>query len=270
MQFGLIHYRAPGDTLEQFLDYAADTGFDSVELFGSDIWHENVDSPEREAERVRRLLDQRGIVASALGTGNDFVVLEETAIQAQIERMDRLSSLATIIGAKVLRTEGGSRKEQVPKEKEAQAIAGCLQRCLEFVERDDTYLAVDNHGYVTNDPAVLLGALRAVDSPHAGANLDTANIHWAGNDLTTCQRFYDDVAPYVRHTHIKDCTGCAPDSTYQSTVAGEGDVDLIHAIRSLQRAGYQGVFTAEWEGKGDGGQAYAKCLDWMRMNIKDE
>ena len=29
MQYGLIHYNAPGDTLEEFLDFAADAGFDS-------------------------------------------------------------------------------------------------------------------------------------------------------------------------------------------------------------------------------------------------
>ena len=30
MKYGLIHYNAPGNTVEEFLQYAKATGFDSV------------------------------------------------------------------------------------------------------------------------------------------------------------------------------------------------------------------------------------------------
>jgi len=270
MKFGLIHYRAPGDTLEQFLDYAADTGFEAVELMPADVWPEGEDAPERRAETVRGFLDARGLVAGALGTGNDFVVLEPQRIQDQVERMERFGRLAAILGAGILRTEGGQRKDEVPADREAEAIGECLKRCVPFAERLDISLAVDNHGFVTNDPQILLGALDAADSPRIGANLDTANVHWAGNSRQVCCDFYDRVAPRVLHTHIKDCTGSAPESNYRGTVAGEGDVDLQHALQALRRVGYDGIYAAEWEGPGheDGGVAYARCLDWMKRNIQ--
>ena len=269
MPFGVIHYRAPGDTLEAFLDYAADTGFDVVELQAVDAWPEGNESPERRAEEVRRMLDARGVAASALATSNDFVVLDEAVIDHQLHRMARLSKLAVIIGAKILRTEGGRRKPEVPKERESEAIAECLKRCLEFAEKDDTYLAVDNHGQVTNEPEILLSALRSVGSPRAGSNLDTANIRWADHDLDTCRDFYDAVAPLVLHTHIKDCIGTCVDGSYVGTIHGQGEVDLPHALRALKQVGYDGAYTAEWEGPGDddSGVAYAECLAWMRQNI---
>jgi len=267
--FGIIHYRAPGDTLEQFLDYAAQTGFDTVELAAKDIWPDGEQSPQTRAEHARRLLEQRGLAASALATGNDFVLLEEEPIRGQIERMEQFSRLAVTVGAPVLRTEGGIRKKEVPPHMEGRAIGECLKRCVAFAERDNISLAVDNHGLVTNDPAVLFEALEIADSPRMGSNLDTANFHWAGHSVQTCRDLYDRVAPRVQHVHLKDCTGTHLENSYVGTVQGEGNVDLLHAVAALRRAGYDGAYTAEWEGPADqdGREAYARCLEWMRANI---
>jgi sugar phosphate isomerase/epimerase len=271
MQFGMIHYKAPGDTLEAFLDYVAETGFDVVELQLTDVWPEGNDRPEAEAERVRGLFEERGIGVSAYASGNDFVYLDEDAVRHQVERMDRISKIARILGTKILRTEGGSRKDEVPREREGEAIGECLKRCLDFAEREDVTLAVDNHGHVTNDPDTLLTALKAADSPRAGTNLDTANYRWSGHSVEKCREIYDAVAPYARHTHLKDCTGTQPDGTYIGTVHGEGEVDLIHAVAALDRQGYKGPYIAEWEGPAseDNAVAYARCLEWMRRHIAD-
>ncbi len=60
MKFGIIHYNAPGDTLEEFLDYAAETGFQYLELGRRDAWPPDHSSPELRAQEVRRELDARG------------------------------------------------------------------------------------------------------------------------------------------------------------------------------------------------------------------
>jgi sugar phosphate isomerase/epimerase len=154
----------------------------------------------------------------------------------------------------------------VPEAREAEAIAGCLKRCLDFAERDQVYLAVDNHGYVTNDPDKEVEIFERVDSPYVGATMDTANFRWAGYSIEECCRAYDLVAPYVLHTHFKDCVGSG--SEYDSTVLGEGEVDLEYAVAVLKKANYTGVYCAEWEGReGDGGLAYADCLKWMKDHV---
>ncbi len=269
MKFGIIHYRAPGDTMEEFLDYVAETGFDVIEFQCQDVWSEELQNPENEAEKLRDQLESRGLQASALATGNDFVLEDEAGVLAQVERMDRLSKTAVILGAKVLRTEGGSSKDAVPQEREGRAIGECLKRCIDFAERDGTYLAVDNHGTVTNNPDTLLTALKMADSPRVGTNLDTANYRWAGHSVEECRRIYDVMAPYARHTHFKDCTGTSKEGSYRSTVHGEGEVDLLCAASALKKAGYDGPYVAEWEGPAeeDNAVAYARCLEWMRNNI---
>ena len=117
MKFGIIHYNAPGATLEEFLRYAVDSGFDCTELQVHDVWPDGEANPERRAEEARKLTERLGIAVSALSAGNDFVVLEEEAVRAQVARMKRVCELAEILGTKVIRTEGGQPKESVPEER---------------------------------------------------------------------------------------------------------------------------------------------------------
>ena len=265
MQFGIIHYNAPGDTLEAFLDYAAETGFEAVELQCADVWPKDCADPEQQAERVRGLLQQRGLNISALAAGNDFVQLDPEAIRAQVERMARICRLARIVGANIIRTEGGAHKDTVPADREVEAMAGCLQRCAEFIERDGMYLAVDNHGYVTNDAELQLRLFEMVGCPNVGANMDTMNYRWMGHSVETCNRFYDLIAPRTFHVHLKDGTGSQ--SEYVGNVLGEGELELGRALAALQKAGYDGTLCAEWEGRGDNGAGYAGCLAWMKANV---
>jgi sugar phosphate isomerase/epimerase len=265
MKFGIIHYNAPGKTLEEFLKYAADTGFGFVELQIRDVWPEGCANPEKEAERVRALLGKAGLTASSLAASNDFVVLDEEQVKAQVERMKRVCGLAKIVGCNVIRTEGGSQKDSVPREKWADAIAGCLKRCREFIEPMDMRLAIDNHGYITNEAGIQKKIIMAVDSPNVGVNLDTMNYRWFGHDLQTIHAIYEEVARFAFHTHLKDGTGSR--QTYVGAALGDGEVELAWAVECLKKAGYDGVWCCEYEGREDTAVGYAKCLKWMKANI---
>ena len=265
MKFGIIHYNAPGDSLPEFLQYAANTGFRYVELRYDGLSIEESEPPEAQAELVRELLGKFGLGVSALSAGNDFVVLEEDAVQAQVERMKDVCETAKIIGTDVIRTEGGAPKDSVPESRWAEAIAGCLTRCREFIEPMGIKLAVDNHGVVTNNGDLQLEIFQRVDSPNVGANMDTMNYRWFGNDLETIDRLYEQIAPYTFHTHMKDGTGSR--ENYVGAALGEGEINLAHAVECLKKAGYEGCYTAEYEGREDSAIGYRKCLAWMKANV---
>jgi len=265
MKFGLIHYNAPGANLEEFLRYAVDSGFDCTELQNRDVWPEGEEHPERRAEEARALADRLGIAISAFSAGNDFVVLEEDVVAAQVARMKRICDLAEILGTKVIRTEGGQPKESVPEDRWVDAMAGCFRRCLEFAEPRGIRFAVDNHGYVTNAPGILPALFEAVPSPSVGTNLDTMNYRWWGNSVEECDRLYEQVASKTFHTHLKDGTGSRKE--YVGAALGEGEIHLDHAVRTLKAAGYQGPWIAEYEGRTDSAEGYRKCLEWMKAHI---
>ena len=264
-KLGLIHYNYASKSLDDFLKFTSETGFSYVELQIGDVWNSDVANPEQNAEAVRAQVEGYGLQVSALAAGNDFVVLEEEAIQSQIDRMEHIAGLAKRLGTSVLRTEGGAAKDAVPESRWVEAMAGCLTRCLEFAERDEVYLAVDNHGIVTNDGDLQVELFERVGSKYVGANMDTMNYRWAGHDLETVGRYYEIVAPYTLHTHLKDGTGSRGD--YRGEALGEGEIDLAKAIRCLRESGYDGVWCCEYEGKENDGTGQRKSFTWMQANL---
>ena len=261
---GLIHYRVPGTFLD-FVTYARDTGFESAEIMLPDVAGKDGDLPPSNARETRRIMDDHGVLPSALSAGNDFVQLEDAAIEKQVEHMKRVMAYAKEAGISVLRTEGGAPKEAVPQERWGEAIVRCLEKVIPVAEDAEIDLAIDNHGVVTNDGDLLLRVLRHVDHPRAGSNLDTMNFRWAGNDLDTIKRYYKELAPFVKHTHFKD--GFGSRATYECKPLGEGELDLPYALECLREVGYDGAFTAEYEGKEEGTVGYARCYAWLRANV---
>ena len=264
-KIGVIHYNFPEFSLSDFLRYAEDTGYDYVELAVADVWADEIRESEKRAEAVRKEVDACGLMVSALSAANDFIQLEEKAIQFQVDRMERVCALAKILGTDVIRTEGGQPKKEVPKERQLEAMAGCLIRCGDFIERDEMLLAVDNHGLVTNDGDLQVALFEKVGSKRVGANLDTMNYRWFGHDLKTVGRFYEIIAPYTFHTHMKDGTGCRKD--YVGAALGDGEIDLERAVRCLKEAGYEGVFCSEYEGGEDSSVGYRKCYEYLNEHV---
>lgn len=264
-KIGVIHYNFPGFSFADFLKYARDTGYGYVELSVADVWSQGVDNPEKKAEEVRKEVESYGIKVSALSSGNDFIVLDEAQIKAQVERMGRICGLAKILGTRVIRTEGGSPKESVPKERWVEAMAGCLTRCLDYAEKNDVLFAVDNHGHVTNDGDLQLELFQRVNSKRVGANMDTMNYRWAGNSLEKIAHFYEIIAPYTFHTHMKDGTGSL--AQYRGAALGEGEIDLAYAVKCLKDAGYDGVWCSEYEGNEGAAVGYRKCYEWLKANV---
>ncbi len=266
MNFGVIHYNTPGETLAEFLDWAAETGFEYVEPNRTDLWPEGSGEPHAEAQNVLAMLQERGLKASAVAALNDFVLLDPDEIAQQMAQLRVVCELAQIVGTDVLRTEGGWEKEEVPEERWAGAIANCCRQALEFVEPMGIKLAIDNHGTVTNDIPVLLEVIQTVDSPFVGSNLDTMNLRWYGWTVEQCDEFSRELAPYVMHTHMKDGTGSR--ENYVGAALGEGELHLDYAVAQLRAAGYEGVWCAEYEGpEVADGIGYRKCLEWMQASI---
>lgn len=266
MTYGVIHYNAPGDTVEEFLAWASGAGFESVELQIPDLWPDETQDPVPSTEEVKGLLGKYNLVCSAVASGNDFVVLEEAVIDTQVERMKRICELAQMLDCNVIRTEGGQPKDSVPEDRWTEAIVECCKRSLDFLKPMGVKYAVDNHGLVTNNIDVMLGVVRSVDEPdYVGANLDTMNVRWLGNSLEDCDRFYKDIAPWVFHTHMKDGTGSRGE--YHGRDLGNGEINLELVVDTLKAQGYDYAWTAEYEGKESTDIGYEKCLLWMRKKI---
>ena len=267
MGFGIIHYNTPGDTLEEFLDYIAETGFESAEIQSGDLWPEGEKNPEKRAESVAGYMRERNLRASALTAGNNFCTEDDATLAAQVERLKRVLDLADILGTKILRTDAGWPGEDPrPGIVWVDRVAEGLERTLEFAEPRGFKFALDNHGNVTNEWPVQLMVFEKLQSPSVGANLDTMNYRWYGHSVSFLKEIYAAIAPYVIHTHLKDGVGSRAE--YQGRILGEGEIPLEYAVKCLKDAGYAGDWTAEYEVHGgDKAADCRKCLEWMRAHV---
>ena len=83
--------------------------------------------------------------------------------------------------------------------------------------------------------------------------------------METVGRYYEIIAPYTLHVHLKDGTGARPE--YRGEGLGEGEIDLEKAIQCLKATGYDGVWCCEYEGRENDGAGQAKCYEYMKATL---
>ena len=267
-KIGVIHYNFPGFTFDQFLKFCKDTGYQYTELSIDDAWNEKDPGgqPEKKAEAIRKQMTAFGLKVSAVSARNNFLVAGKDAMAAQVTRLERVGRIAKILGTDILRCDGGWPSEAVAESQWVPLIVEGFKRSAEFAPKVGVRFALDNHGIVTNDGEREVAIFEAVNSDRVGANIDTMNYRWAGHDLDTIRHYYDIVAPYALHTHMKDGTGSMQD--YKGAALGDGEIDLKHAVEVIKKAGYKGAWVAEYEGpEAEGGVGYAKCYQWLKEHV---
>ncbi len=269
-KIGVIHYNWPGFDLEGFARRASEIGYEYCELQINDIWDGESSDGEKTAEQTREMLARYGMKASAVAAGNDFLQADPADLEAQIQRYRYVCKIIPYAGTDIVRSDGGwNRKGNVPEEHWDAMLLESFKRAADYLEEHQVRCALDNHGRSTNDGDWQLSLIERVGSSRLGVNVDTMNYRWYGHDLATIERFYRILAPHVFHTHMKDGTNDLPfGGNYKGAALGEGEIELERAIELFKAAGYDGAWTAEYEGpEAEGGVGYEKCYQWLREHV---
>jgi len=262
-KIGVIKYNISDFTMEQLFRWCNENNVEYVELQRSDVW-EDITKSENRIKDVSKLLQKYSIKISQISTGSDFLQKTEDTFQKQVWMVGEMCKMVKDLGFNQLRIDGGWPKEGIEEKDYRELIIKGVSAVVEIAEKEGVYLALDNHGVVTNNYVLLLDVIKTVNSKHLGTNLDTMNYRWYGYKVEELVNIYKKVAPYTFHTHIKDGTGSR--ETYKGTALGEGEIPLLDAIKILKENGYKGVWCAEYEGK-EGADGYKKCVEWLRKNL---
>jgi sugar phosphate isomerase/epimerase len=153
-----------------------------------------------------------------------------------------------------------SGERDMPLEKRYTLVADAVKRILEQTEDTGVDLGIENHGFQGNDPDFLQGLLNAVGSPRLGLTLDSGNFYWRGWPLSQVYAIFEQFAPCVKHTHIKNIqyppemreTQRAVGYEYEKYVCPihEGDIDMARYFTTLRKAGYDRDICLEDESLG--------------------
>lgn len=192
---------------------------------------------------VRAQLDRAGLELSAIAGHADPLAPDPAARAANRARiaatLDLAADLAGPSGPPPVITLGYGTPERYATDR--LALAEAFADLAEEARRRGGVVLLEPHvGQMMDRPERVRWLLEQVGSPHFQLNLDNSHFEVMGYDL---DEYLPLLAPYVRHTELKDQRGRYPD--HQFLVPGEGDFDYARYLRALDRAGYDGAVTIE-------------------------
>ncbi len=191
-------------------------------------------------------IQEHGITVAALCMGNNFNAEDK---DFEVAWAVRTAESAQKLGVPAIRIDAIMHGEQELSLEERQTlVATMIKRILDGSSHTGVEFGIENHGFQGNDPEFLEGLLARVGSPRLGLTLDSGNFYWRGWPLSRVYEIFEQFAPIVKHTHIKNIQ--YPEAireeqremgyeygTYVSPIH-EGDIDHTRYFQALRKAGY--------------------------------
>lgn len=209
---------------------------------------------DEDAAAYKRHLDNLGIRPAAFLTYYDFTVDD---VERGIAFTARAIELADLLSMDCVRVDPAMQRERELSFQErvglfVQAWGGALERTA----GSQVALGMENHGFQGNNLAFQLNIYQRL-GPRMGGTMDTGNFYWRGYPLSEVYGILYVLAPYAKHTHLKNIA--YPAETHETMrEAGweyaqyaapipDGDIDHRQVVQLLADAGYEGDVCIEDE-----------------------
>jgi sugar phosphate isomerase/epimerase len=234
----------PEWSLEEVVDAAHRYGYDGVELRLIDGGVIDSRTPAAERDRVLRTFSAAGVPIAALDTSIRLAG-ESGAGDVEAELRSFLE-LAHQWEAPVLRVFGGEWAPDRSRNQVFQQVAHLLMSVASEAEQLGVTIALETHDAFASASAVA-DVLELTSSAAVGALWDTHHPYRMGESP---ERVWELLGSRIMHVHVKDARRSAGSSSeWDLALLGEGDVPVAAALQVLQRHGYNGWVSVEWEKK---------------------
>lgn len=241
---GWAHY-----TLYEALPRMAARGFKQVEIasFNSYCFHFNFATPG--PDELRRLLSQHELTPIALNwsPGVPFPwATEET--RRWVTFFKRKIEEAAAVGISMMTMHFGKRNARVDQQKQLSTAARIYDTVADFAQAYDIKMLLEvPHLYTIHwNTDAVLWLFDNLRSPNIGALVDSS--HW-GISRYDLDSFLDALGDRLWHIHLRDSAGPDTADCKQDLelTPGRGEVDFGKFGRALDRIGYRGDVTIEFE-----------------------
>ncbi len=242
---------------------AKEMGFDALEYAGFML-------PEGEtalsfAEKIRAEADRVGILLANYTISADMLGGSGGDLAAEIERVRREVDVAEVLGVPGMRHDaawGSFPGDWTGPKTFAAALPRLAEGCravTEYAASKGIRTMVENHGYFCQESLRMEALVNAVAHPNFGLLIDVGNFICADeNPAEAVGR----LAKSAFHCHAKDfhwksgAEAPFPKGWFQTragnglrgAIVGHGNMPVRQCVRLLKQAGYDGVFSVEFEG----------------------
>jgi len=236
----------PDWTFEQITNFAVQHGYKGLEIRGLQRQMDLSQCPEFNTEDARRrtiaLMKQKGLTFVGLGSSANLHHPEGAEREKNLTEARRFIDLAGHIGCPYVRVFPNNLPKDQDKGATLDLISKGLRELGDYATAKNVTVLLETHGDVVRIED-LKTIMQAAEHPHIGLVWDVANM-WTVTKEPPADA-YRILKKYIRHTHIKDARLVG--GKLQYTLLGQGEVPIFEAISTLQRGGYKGYYSFEWE-----------------------
>jgi sugar phosphate isomerase/epimerase len=232
----------PGWSWDKVVAEAKRLGYDGIEIRGIEgemyLPKARPFLPEQ-IEQTKAQLKENGLEICCLDTSCSFHAPEK--FEAAIQEGKDTIELAGKLGVRYIRVFGDKIPDPEKKEEVVAAVARGLQMLGGYAEQHGAEVLLETHGDF-NRYDVLLDVFEKVSSPAVGMLWDFEHPYMHGEEPQTT---FNQLAPYIRHTHVKDARNENGEKVL--CMIGEGEVPVPEIVHILQHGGYDGWLSLEFE-----------------------
>jgi sugar phosphate isomerase/epimerase len=249
----------PALTLEQFVDKAADLGFDGVMLMAKRPHLSVLDYDGKQRARLRQHLEQRTMRDLCIAGYNNFTAdLEHGEIphrEIQIQHITELARLASDLGGKLVRIFTGYEHPAAGYTPQFNMVSAAIKECAQRAAEFGVTIGVQNHhdlaaGYETQNDL-----LEAIAEPNCKALFDAWAPALHGADVMAAARkmaaitAHTTIANYQRRPRYRydgavvNYTALTP--YVQAVPIDEGFIDYRGFLTEMRNSGFVGSVAYE-------------------------
>ncbi len=204
-------------------------------------------------DRIKKAIHDEGRILTALILDGNLVSDDEAANRKQVEDDQRLMRAAHYLGARVVRINVGQtgHGDAADQTTGVERAITAFRQMLPTAKDLGIKMTIENHGGASRTADGILRIIRGIDPAWVGSCLDFGN--W--QDKSAMYADIAKLAPYAYHTHAK----CRAFDKY----GDEAGIDYRKALDPVQKTGYGGAISIEYEGKGDPVDGVIKMRDLL-------
>lgn len=247
--------------LDQFIDKAAELGYDGVMLMAKRPHLSVLDYDAKECQRLRGKLEARNLRAICIAGYTNFTAdLEHGDIphrEIQTQHVTRLAQMAHELGGNMVRIFTGYESSAAPYGAQWKILVETLRECARRASDYGVIVGVQNHHDLAAGYETLHDLIREINEPNCRAMFDAWAPYLHGADLRAAAQ---KLAPLTVHTTIADYQ-VRPRYRYHPAVVNyTPGTPLVQAVPMGQGSiDYRGFLSALWEAGAQPSVAYEMC-----------
>lgn len=236
----------PDWSFDKIVSFAAANGYDGIEFRGINRELDLTKSPAfNSAANITasvKLIKNNGLKIVNLGASANMHISDAAERKKNMDEAKRFIDLAEQIGCPHIRVFPNNLPADKDKTATLDLIARGLLELGDYAKNTNVTVLMETHGdLVKSDDIVQV--MQAAKHAHVGLVWDIVNM-WVITKEAPGQ-VYPKLKNYIHHVHVKDMVFNGDKIQYQ--LLGEGDSPIFTGIDALQKDGYKGYYSFEWE-----------------------